>query len=226
MQHMYLLLTIVNRRDEDDFLQLFERHGVPRTYSTPCRGTTLRRTLDLLGLEDTEKVAHLSPVTHNLASEVLEALTREMQIDLPQRGIALTVPMASISGATALSVFAGGHEHDEMKGEHDRMETQKELIVVICEKGHTDEVMHAARGAGAGGGTILHAKGTGTELAQKFYGVTLAEEKELVLIVARTEQKKPIMRAITEEAGLNTPARAVSFSLPVTETAGLRFFED
>lgn len=226
MQHMYLMLTIVNRRDEAEFMTCYERHGVPRTYSIPGRGATLRRTLDLLGLEDIEKVALLSPVTHNLASEMLDALTREMQIDLPQRGISLIVPISSVSGATTLSLFTGGTENDEMKGEYDRMETQKELIVVICEKGHTDEVMQAARGAGAGGGTILHAKGTGTELAQKFYGITLAEEKELVLIVARTEQKKPIMRAISEETGLNTPARAVSFSLPVTETAGLRFFED
>ena len=226
MQKMNLLITIGNRRDEPAFNSLFEKYGVPRAYALPCKGTARQGNLDVLGLDNTEKVAHFVPVTHNLTKILLEALTREMQIDLPQKGIAVTVPMTSISGAAALSLFAAGHENDEMKGETADMEIQKELIVIICEKGHTDEVMTAARGAGAGGGTILHAKGTGTEIAQKFYGISLAEEKELILIVTRSEQKRVIMRAVSEQAGLATPARAVSFSLPVTETAGLRFFEE
>jgi hypothetical protein len=63
-------------------------------------------------------------------------------------------------------------------------------------------------------------------MAQKFYGMTLAEEKEMIFVVAKTEHKKKIMQAVSDLAGLNTPARAVSFSLPVSDTAGLRFFED
>lgn len=106
------------------------------------------------------------------------------------------------------------------------METDKELIIIICENGHTEEVMQAARSAGAGGGTVLHAKGTGTELAQKFYGMTLAEEKEMIFVVTRAEHKKNIMRAISEAAGAHTPARAVSFSVPVSQSAGLRFFDE
>lgn len=105
------------------------------------------------------------------------------------------------------------------------MQTDKELIVIICENGHTDEVMQAARAAGAGGGTVLHAKGTGTDIAKKFYGISLAEEKEMLFIVARADEKRAIMEGVNEKAGLSTPARAVSFSLPVSDTAGLRFFE-
>ncbi len=226
MQKMYLMLVVGNRQEEGDFLSLFESLQIPRVFSMPCRGTVPPGKLDVLGLYDTEKVAHLAPVTHNKARELLNALTEKIRIDLPQKGIAVAVPLTSISGASALSIYAGGEENQDMKGEMLHMEIQKELIVVVCEKGHTDEVMQAARGAGAGGGTILHAKGTGTEIAQKFYGISLAEEKEMILIVAKEEGKRAIMRAISEAAGLNTPARAVSFSLPVSETAGLRFFDN
>ena len=86
----------------------------------------------------------------------------------------------------------------------------------------TDQVMDAARGAGAAGGTSLHAKGTGTELARKFLGVSIAAEKELVLIVTREETRKPIMKAIMEQAGSRTKAQSLVFSLPVDEIAGLR----
>ena len=76
------------------------------------------------------------------------------------------------------------------------------------------------------GGTVIHAKGTGMEQAEKFMGVSLAAEKEMIFIVAKKEQKNLIMKAVMEQAGLTTKAKAVVFSLPVTDTAGLRLLED
>ena len=86
--------------------------------------------------------------------------------------------------------------------------------------------MDAARGAGAYGGTVIHAKGTGMEQAEKFMGVSLAAEKEMIFIVAKKEQKNDIMKAVMEQAGLDTKAKSIVFSLPVTDTAGLRLLED
>ena len=80
------------------------------------------------------------------------------------------------------------------------------------------------RTAGAGGGTVIHAKGTGMEGAAAFLGVELVNEKELVLIVSRTSQKNTIMKAIME--GANPKAGTIVFSLPVTDTAGLRLMEE
>ena len=85
--------------------------------------------------------------------------------------------------------------------------------------------MDAARGAGAGGGTVVHAKGTGMEGAKKFLGVSLAEEKEIVLIVVKSVDKNSVMRAIMDEAGLESKARTIIFSLPVTSALGMRLME-
>ena len=82
--------------------------------------------------------------------------------------------------------------------------------------------MDAAREAGAGGGTTIRAKGTGAG-AQKFFGITLAEEKEIVFIVSDQTKKKEIMKAIKQKAGIDTKAHALVFSLPVSDTAGFRF---
>ena len=98
-----------------------------------------------------------------------------------------------------------------------------ELIVVIASEGQTDLVMDAARAAGARGGTVLHGKGTGAEQAKKFYNITIAEEKEVFLIVAKAEEKTEIMRSILQKAGPGTPAGAIAFSLPTTEVAGFGF---
>ena len=82
--------------------------------------------------------------------------------------------------------------------------------------------MDAARAAGATGGTAVHAKGTGTELAKKFFGVSIAAEKELIFILTREETRVPIMKAIMARAGMQTEAQSLVFSLPVSGIAGLR----
>ena len=79
---------------------------------------------------------------------------------------------------------------------------------------------------GATGGTVLHAKGTGKEHAEKFYGVSLAEEKDMIYILASADKKTEIMKAITTQCGRETPMGAVCFSLPVSEVAGLRRLSD
>ena len=102
---------------------------------------------------------------------------------------------------------------------------QMELIVAICEKGHTETVMDAAREAGARGGTVVHAKGTGSKYSSKFFGISIAEEKEMIYIVAGENQKKGIMRAIMDNAGIDSEAHTIVFSLPVSDTAGLRLLD-
>lgn len=104
-------------------------------------------------------------------------------------------------------------------------DTKHELLVVIANQGYTELIMDAARGAKAGGGTVIHAKGTGMKKYEHFLGVSLASEKEMIFIVAKSEDKSSIMRAVMDQAGLGSKAKAIVFSLPVTETAGLRLME-
>ena len=110
-------------------------------------------------------------------------------------------------------------------GTHGEREIAHELILVIANQGHTDQVMEAARGAGATGGTTIHAKGTGMELAKSFFGVSIASERELVFILTRSQDKKNIMKAIMAQAGIQTPAQAMVFSVPVSDIAGLRHLD-
>ena len=106
------------------------------------------------------------------------------------------------------------------------MDFSHELIMAIMNEGYSDTVMDAARSAGAGGGTVLHAKGTGSTRGEKFFGVSLADEKDMVYIIAHADEKAAIMRAISEKAGPGTKAGAICFSLPISSVAGLRAREE
>jgi nitrogen regulatory protein PII len=226
MQKMFFLITITNRDDSDEFTKFFSGKEIPVIYSTPCLGTARQKTLDLFGIESSAKTVHYCVVTENKVCELMRALTREMAIDLPNRGISVAIPLSSIGGKRTLDAFANGHSEDETIDEVKSMnECETELIVVICAKGNTDLVMDAAREAGAGGGTVVHAKGTGSQYASKFFGMTIADEKEMIYIVSTKERKKEIMKAVIDRAGPETDAHAIVFSLPVSATAGLRIFD-
>lgn len=49
----------------------------------------------------------------------------------------------------------------EMEGEEEMADTEYEMIIAVAEQGYIEPIMEAARSAGAGGGTVIHAKGTG-----------------------------------------------------------------
>ena len=106
------------------------------------------------------------------------------------------------------------------------MDSKYELIITICSGGHTDTVMDAARAAGAAGGTVVHAKGTGAISAKKFFGLSIAAEKEMVFIVAKAKERNVIMSEIIRQAGMDSDAKSIVFSLPVDRIAGLRLLED
>ena len=105
------------------------------------------------------------------------------------------------------------------------MESKSVLIITVVDKGNVDLVMDAARSAGASGGTVVKAKGTGAELA-KFFGVSISEEKEMIYIVASRDNRDGIMHAIMEKAGRNTDAHGVIFSLPIDSVIGIKAFEE
>lgn len=222
MKNLYWFVTIIQRADTREYEDFYLDHGVNVTYSIPCNGTAHAKTLNILGLERTEKTMLFSLVTHDTLKSLKKRLTVDMKIDLPNRGVAMAVPLSGMGGMHALEYFTNGQktEHDET--EEKKMQSDYELIVAIYEKGYTDMVMDAAREAGARGGTTIKAKGTAAG-AEKFFGLSLAVEKEVVLIVANRDNKKDIMKAIMQKAGVETKAHALVFSLPVSETAGFRF---
>lgn len=222
MKNVYFLITIIRRSDAKEYEEFYKKHNVQAAYAMNCNGTVHKKTLDLLGIERTEKTMLTTVTSADTLKTLLRALTTEMQIDLPDRGVAVAIPLASIGGARPLEFFTNS-QIDDLQKEENEMNSDFELIVAICEKGFTNTVMDAARSAGAGGGTTIKARGTGAQAAEKFFGISLAEEKEIIFIVSDVNKKKDIMRAIMHEAGISTDAHTLVFSLPVSATAGFRF---
>lgn len=225
MSELNMMLTITERSRLTTFLRFYQQRQLPVQFISLALGTASNETLNYLGLEKSDKCLFMSFVTTEKWGEIRRDLRREIQIDVPGMGIAFTVPLSSIGGKREL-MFLTEHQNFQ-KGEESTMkDTKHELLVVIANHGYSDLIMDAARAAGAAGGTVIHAKGTGMEGAEKFLGITLAAEKEMIFVVVKSAQKNDIMSAIMKHAGMDSKAKSICFTLPVSDTAGLRLVED
>lgn len=214
---MNYVISICDPRALDTLTGLCAELELPVSVVLHAHGTAVRSMLDILGIESNEKRVVLTIATQEKTRRLIDEQKRRLFIGVPGHGIVVSVPIKSIGGGKTVAFLGGSQQPAKYTPE---LNYSYELIVAIANEGHTDLVMNAARSAGAAGGTVLHGKGTGSDKAEKFYSVSIAQEKEVILIVAKAEQKAGIMRAILEKAGPNTEAGTIVFSLPTSEVAG------
>lgn len=225
MSELYLMVTITDRDKARKFHEFYKEKGLEVLLASLAFGTATSKTLDTFGLEASDKAVIFSVLTNEFWTDIKKSLYHDMQIDIPGAGVAFTIPLSSIGGKRELYFLTQNQNFE--KGEESNMkDTKFELLVIISNQGYVELIMDAAREAGAAGGTVFHAKGTGMESAQKFFGVNIAAEKEMTFIVTTKEQKNSIMSAIMEKAGMESKAKSIVFSLPVTSTAGLRTLDE
>lgn len=216
MDSINLMISITNREELKDLAEIYREYGVTTSFISLGRGTAV--------LNSALKAVTFSMVTGINWVYIRHALEKKMKIDLPDRGIVFTIPLSSFGGMRQLTALLGKQEY-EREEESVLKNTKYELVIVVANTGYSDQIMTAARAGGARGGTVIHAKGTGAGGSQEFLGITLAGEKEMVFTVVRTEAKNDVMKKIMEDCGIGTAVNAVVMSLPVTATAGMRFYE-
>lgn len=96
--------------------------------------------------------------------------------------------------------------------------TQYQLLVCIVNAGFSQNVMEAARAAGARGGTIIRGRGSANPEAEEFFNISIQPDKEVVLILVTNEMKDTVMTAVFKNSGLSTDGQGIAFSLPVERT--------
>ncbi len=220
---MNFVISICNPDNINLLQEICHDLGLPISVILRGRGTAVRSMLDLLGLESNEKRVVISVADNEKLKKFIKEQKKNMFIGVPGHGIVVSVPIKSIGGKRTMEMLNADPRNI---GEKPEFNPSYELIVAVANEGRMDMVMNAARAAGATGGTVLHGKGEGNKNEEKFYNVSIASEKEVILIVARKEQKSDIMRSILEKAGPNTEAETVVFSLPTSEVAGFGLFDE
>jgi nitrogen regulatory protein PII len=224
--------------------EVFEDEHVRFHFISKGRGTARSDVLDVLGIGASDKAVVICLEQEILAPVLLKEVRQKVGRKSPGAGIAFSVPLSGIN-TPILQVFKesglknekitspgdplGPPSGDESSGEQEqggeavKTEINNDLIVAIINQGYSDEFMTAAREAGASGGTVINARGLAHKGPVKFFGVSVQDEKEIVLVLSGREKKLSIMQAVSEACGIATKAGGIVFSLPVDQMMGMSF---
>lgn len=204
-----LLLTIVDRDHGEGIVAITKKAGAQGGTILLGRGTAQRWLMQVLGLGDPRKDIVITLLTPDILQAVERELRADPWVNSKVRGVSTVLDVnqllryasSSVSQPKRASMPASTHE----------------LISVIVNAGFADDVMAAARKAGATGGTIINARGTGREEDVKFFGITIVPEKELLLILTTRETAPSILEAIRTQPYLTEPGMGIAFCMPVEQ---------
>ena len=207
------VIAVVSRGGGEKLSRLFAEYGAKLDVITLGHGTASRKILSYLGLGETVKDVLYCVMDREAACQALPKLCGAMDLRKPGGGIAFSLPLGAAGRTRAeASKCAEGCGLEAFS--HD-------LILAVTNAGYAEEAMDAARAAGATGGTIIHARGVGMKQAEKFFGVTVQAEKEVLFTVVPASLRQRVMDEIIKKSGPGTEAGAVVFSLPVEKAFGL-----
>ena len=217
---MNYVITICNPKSLELLTEICSGLELAMTTVLHGRGTAVKSMLDILGIESSEKRILFTVADGAKTQKLIELAKERLYIGVPGHGMVVSVPIKSVGGGLTMAYLNGGDENAKYTP---NINYSYELIVAVTNEGMTDTVMNAARSVGAAGGTVLHGKGTGDSGDERFLNVSIAKEKEIVLIVAKADKKADIMKSVIEKAGPSTEAGTIVFSLPVSDIAGFGF---
>jgi nitrogen regulatory protein PII len=196
---------------------------------THGKGTATNDFYNVFGLGEDQKQIVFSIVKKTTWEKTKAELAQRFRISEYTRGIAFIVYLDALCGVSVYKMLTNnrGQQTNETEEEKKPMEetNQKknnyELVIVIVNEGFIDIVMNAAKKAGARGGTVLAARGTGNKDMEKFFGVIITPEKQIVMILVPQEIRDKVLNAINQEAGLETKGQGIAFSVHAQDAIGI-----
>lgn len=97
------------------------------------------------------------------------------------------------------------------------------LIVAFVEDNKTNDIMHAAREAGATGCTVINnARGEGVEENKSFFGLTLATQRDVLLLLVEQHLSRDILEHIGEVGEFDKkPGTGIAVVIDVEDAIGV-----
>ena len=94
-------------------------------------------------------------------------------------------------------------------------------VVAMVKPDLTDDLVDAAKQAGATGATIVPASGTGVHEASSFFGLTLDTRTDILLFLIADDAVAPVLDAVQRAGRFSEPGTGIAFVIPVDRVAGL-----
>lgn len=190
----FILIVSIVPKDNGDFITNAARNaGAGGGTIIMGKGTAENSVLQLLGLGDTSKEITYNIVDSEIESKVRDAIVAASEEKKAHFGVLFTIDVGEF-------IKAGDTNSPMNKNTNNGEKTMAnyQMINVIVNKGYAEDAMAAARKAGAGGGTIIGARGTAKEGDAAFFGTKIVPEKDMLMILVPSDKKEDIVKAIKD----------------------------
>ncbi len=201
MNRMKLFMSIVPHDKGEKLTRAAVESGCGGGTVLMGRGLAKSNVAAVLGVGETTKDIILMIVDDTVEAAVKQAVIDTAAKERPGFGEFFSLSVSSLMKTSHIT-----------EGDSSKMsEKENEMISVIVNKGYADDVMAAARKAGAGGGTVINARGTAREDDAKFFGMHIVPEKEMLIIIVNASIKDTVLSAIRELKCLSEPGSGIAF---------------
>lgn len=238
-----ILFSIVERGKGKDIVKLYNSADVRFHYQTIGHGTATSEIMDILGLDSRDKDIVISFGAESLVNHLVYRMSDELRGAVDTKGILFDLPLTAMSNmiVAVLNIplqrekkisgpsltdtllekaFMDGETEEPGKEEAVMSsENNHSLILISVNQGYSENVLDTARAFGARGGTILRGRWSGGKALEKYQGISIQTEKELIIIIVPNEIRNQIMDAVNEQHGIRTEAQAVVCSMKVDHFA-------
>ncbi len=219
-----LLLLICRQEDERKVNRLLDGLGLPVYYQARGQGTAPSELLDRCGLQGTARLLTVSVLPSRAVPGVLAALSERLFLHRRGFGIAVTMPVTGMQEVIRKLLEERCPEalpEKEAEPAMAQKDSAYSMILVASNAGYSDEVIDAARAAGARGGTVIRGRRRSAQPMASLLGVSTQEEQEFIMVIVPQEKKSAVMVAVTQACGLHTEAHGVVLAIPVDAALGM-----
>lgn len=208
---IYICYMIVNDNRADRVENLYRKHNAGFVLNQPCKGTVNSAILNAIGVSNSNRSYIQAMFSKKRLMEFMEEAKNIFKLDEPGHGILFVKKTNHI-------MFS---KSECLPESEEKSMTNDVLITVITNYGKTKNLIRVARENGAHGATILKGHGTVSEDAQKFFGVAIEPEKEVIMLIVNKEIEKQVMEAIYNEGQFEKASNGIVFSQELHHTMGI-----
>lgn len=238
-----ILFSIVERGKGKEIVKLYNSADVRFHYQTIGHGTATSEIMDILGLDSKDKDIVISFAAESLINQLVYRMSDELRGAVDTKGVLFDLPLTAMNNliVAVLNIplqkekknpgpgiadtllekaFMDEEQKESGKEEPDMSsENKHSLILISVNQGYSENVLDTAKSLGARGGTILRGRWSGGKALEKYQGISLQTEKELIIIIVPNDIRNQIMDAINEQHGIRTEAQAIVCSMKVDHFA-------
>lgn len=207
-----LIYVIVNYGMGSKVLHRAKEFGIPGGTVFLGRGTVSSSLLNFLSLYDERKEIVLFGADSDTAERVLDELNKEFQFEKPNHGIAFNICACNIVGSRSYKC------NEKERGVNNHM---YQIIMTIVNRGKAEDVIEVAKAAGSKGGTIVNARGSGTNETSKLFNMPIEPEKEIVMIISKEDTTDSIVSSIKEKLEIDKPGKGIIIVQNLNQVYGI-----